>query len=147
VPFDLQDIEEEGRGRIPAHSHLMGAWVQAGILGAVFWAYVFWLALKSVFRLAMLRPGTAPVYMWILVGFIWDVLFSPFGATQRTLAALAIVLTMDLLEPQSSGHGVLKQPHRGGWRRMPARERLQLSRRNQNSPSSGTLLIPGPNEP
>ena len=52
----LQDLDPDWRGLIPVHSHLMGAWVWAGILGAIFWAYIFWLVIKGIVRVSILRP-------------------------------------------------------------------------------------------
>jgi hypothetical protein len=102
TPLDLQDIETERRGLIPTHSHLMGSWVTAGILGALFWAYIFWLVLKGVVRAAMVRPPLAPLLTFLLVSSLWNVLFSPFGSTERINEALSILITLDLLEPAAA---------------------------------------------
>ena len=44
--------EEKEDCLIPAHSHLLGAWVQAGILGALFWLWVLTLPRSSAGRAA-----------------------------------------------------------------------------------------------
>lgn len=97
IETDLEDLEENFQGLIPAHSHLMGAWVQAGICGAVFWVYVFFLALKAMIRNSILRPPIAPIYAFMLIQFLWDILFSPFSSTRRVTEALMIVITLDLI--------------------------------------------------
>lgn len=102
TPLDLQDIETEKQGLIPTHSHLMGAWVTAGILGALFWAYVFWLVLKGVIRAAIVRPPMAPLFAFLLVSSLWNVLFSPFGSIERMKEALSIVIILDLLQPAAA---------------------------------------------
>lgn len=86
-------------GTIPTHSHLMGAWVQAGVLGAVFWIYVMWLAIKAVVHVAINRPSLAPIYEWLLLIFLWDIMFSPFAFTRRVTESLVLVIIIDLLEP------------------------------------------------
>ncbi|MGA7856552.1 MAG: O-antigen ligase family protein [Terracidiphilus sp.] len=107
IQTDLED-QEASQGMIPAHSHLMSTWVQAGIFGAIFWIYILWLVFKGVIRVATLRPPNAPLYAWMLVGFAWDILFSPFGNTARMQEALMLVIILDL---QDSWQAVLKVAH------------------------------------
>jgi hypothetical protein len=104
IQTDLED-QEDSKGMIPAHSHLMSTWVQAGILGAIFWAYILWIVFKGIMRVATLRPPNAPLYAWMLVGFSWDILFSPFGNTARMQEALMLVIILDL---EDSWQAVLK---------------------------------------
>ena len=108
----LEYLEESQEGLIPAHSHLMGAWVQAGILGAIFWAYIFWLTIKGLMRVSILRPPLAPVYAMMLVGFMWSILFSPFANTGRIQAALWIVIILDLLETETPAGGIWERQRR-----------------------------------
>jgi hypothetical protein len=145
--LDLRDVEQQGQGLIPAHSHLMGAWVQAGILGAVFWAYVLWLSLKGIVRVSLLLPPLAPLYAMMLVSFVWGIWFSPFASTERTQAALVIIFTLDLLDTKVPGFQALERPSRSKWRRSPLRGPLAVSRSNVNVPPSGATRIPGPFDP
>src|SRR6476659_5175988 len=80
----------------------MGAWVWAGILGAVFWAYVIWLSLRATVRVATSLPALAPLYAYFVPGMVWVVLFSPFGLNARIQDALTLVIIFDLLETQPS---------------------------------------------
>ena len=89
----------EARGVIPAHSHLVQAWVFAGIVGAIFWAYLLWLVLRAILRVAVYRPSLAPVYAWLLATYAWAILFSPFGSTSRLIEAATITIIVDLLDP------------------------------------------------
>lgn len=84
-------------GLIPAHSHIMGSWIWAGILGATFWMYIFWLALQAALRVTSLRLPLAPLYAYAIIGLIWNVFFSPFGQTARIGDAVAILIVIDLL--------------------------------------------------
>jgi O-antigen ligase len=143
MKVDLQDEEESFQGLIPAHSHLMGAWVQAGIVGALFWAYIFRLTAKALVRVAVLRPALSPVYAFMLVGFLWDILFSPFGSFERFLDALLIVIILDLLESAPRVVRVLGWFRRSAWRRHPGRRNALTSRSNatypHSDPSPGSL--------
>ena len=119
---NLQEMEmSSSNGMIPAHSHLMGAWVNAGILGAVFWAFIFWRVIKGIVQVTVLRPPLAPVYAYLLVELSWDILFSPFGSTLRMYESIVIVIMMDLLD--SAPHLVRAWPslRKRAWRRQPFR--------------------------
>ena len=96
--FTSSELYDIGAGYIPTHSHLMGAWVWAGIFGATFWLYVLWLTARATIRLGLLRPPLAPVYAWIVPGMFWQIMFSPFGLNVRMYDAVAIVIMIDLLE-------------------------------------------------
>jgi hypothetical protein len=79
---------------IPSHSHLFGAWVESGIMGAVFWCWVLWLTGSTLFR-ASGREPLFPFFAFIALLLMWDVLFSPYGADRRfatTYFAYAMVL-------------------------------------------------------
>jgi hypothetical protein len=124
-PGNLGEMEvSSAYGLIPSHSHLMGAWVSAGILGAVFWAFIFWLVIKGIVRVTVLRPPLAPVYAYLLVEFSWAILFSPFGSTLRMYESMVMVIMMDLLG--SAPHLVRALPplRKRAWRRQPFRGRI-----------------------
>jgi hypothetical protein len=116
--MDLKDLEGE-EGVIPAHSHLMGAWVWAGVLGAIFWAYIFWLVLKTTVLVSNLLPPLTPIYAWILVSYLWAILFSPFGREDRIIEAATIVIMVDLLESAPIGKKTPNWMRRSKWHRMP----------------------------
>ena len=75
---------------IPSHSHLLGAWVEAGIMGGIFWTAVMALALGALYRTLKTRNAPGTFLAFVLIFLIWDVLFSPFGANQRFIKALQI---------------------------------------------------------
>ncbi|WP_198341616.1 hypothetical protein [Perlucidibaca aquatica] len=80
-------------GLIPSHSYLFGAWVEAGLLGGIFWIYIF---LISIFRVLpaifLVGNGVALIALLALPGWIWNIFFSPFGANVRVDAAAVIVI-------------------------------------------------------
>ena len=88
---------------IPAHSHLIGAWVHAGILGAVFWAWVVVLALRVLSRVYRTDEPLSPLIAFLAVILIWDILFSPYGAERRFITPYYVVVMMSYLTstPQS----------------------------------------------
>jgi hypothetical protein len=82
---------------IPTHSHLTMAWVEGGILGGICWIYILILTIRGILRLSSLRPPLAPLYSYLLVGFLWDILYSPFGSVNRIRAAFYVLLSYSIL--------------------------------------------------
>lgn len=64
---------------IGAHSHLLGFWLEYGILGLPIWIYVIFLFFRHLRRYA----GAVPQWFCIIVvglpNYIWGILFSPFA--------------------------------------------------------------------
>jgi hypothetical protein len=77
---------------IPTHSYLFGAWVDGGILGAVFWLWALALAGSILPWLHKLADGRVPLVAFLGFTFLWAVLFSPFGAEARLTAAFSLVV-------------------------------------------------------
>jgi hypothetical protein len=94
---DSDEPEETEFPIIPTHSHLTMGWVEGGILGGICWIYIFVLVLRAVLRLTTLRPHLAPLYSYLLVNFLWDILYSPFGSVNRMRAAFFILLSYFIL--------------------------------------------------
>ena len=67
---------------IPSHSFFFGAWVESGIMGAIFWAWIFMLAFHTLWRAQGCEP-LFPIMVMITVLLLWNILFSPYGADQR----------------------------------------------------------------
>ena len=111
---------------IPTHSHLTLGWVESGILGGIFWIYVLVLTLRAVFNLSARRPAFAPLYAYLLVSFLWDILYSPFGSINRMWAAFYILLSYHVLE--TSAAEVLDARRQKVKLNISGR-RLQLARR------------------
>lgn len=96
-------------GTIPTHSHILGSWAEAGAAGGLFWILVLWLALRTFYR--MLGHERLPYrlfLLFVLVFFIWDILFSPFGLERRVTdpAMIMVITAMQRLldtEDQESG--------------------------------------------
>ena len=84
--------EEMRNGFIPTHSYLFGAWVDAGILGAVFWAWIFVLAARVLMRVYPETAQLLPVVAFLSFLLLWDILFSPYGTESRYAVPYSIVL-------------------------------------------------------
>ena len=77
--------ESAYRALIPSHSYLMGAFVWAGVFGGLFWLVL----LNSTLRLFLININLLPLYFHIgMIGFLWNVFFSPFGASGRWGASI-----------------------------------------------------------
>ena len=118
IETDLEALEQSSQGLIPAHSHLMGAWIWAGIFGGVFWAYLFWLSSKGLIAVSNLQPPFALLYATMLFSFLFDILFSPFNTGRRLVDAFVVVIIVDLLEVESVAR-VSKQLLQRRFRRQP----------------------------
>jgi len=72
---------------IPSHSYLMGAIVWGGFFAGLFWLFILYkiinLMVKNGNKLSLLQ-----VYLSITT--LWNILFSPFGASARWATALSI---------------------------------------------------------
>jgi len=98
----------ESSDLIPTHSHILQAWVWAGVVGAIFWAVIFWLVLKSI-----ILNYRFPTPLFVLVIFlglqsVWDILFSPFGAFMRLIWAMRLtifIVSLFLVKAQASAEG------------------------------------------
>lgn len=77
---------------IPCHSHILQAWVWAGVLGALFWLFVLRWLLKIAWTSFRWPTALFAPLMFLVMMSAWDVLFSPFGSMTRF--AWAIKLTV-----------------------------------------------------
>jgi len=77
---------------IPAHSHIMQAWVWAGLLGAIFWFVVLKFIFSALLSIMRYPNVLQPITVFFCIGAIWDILFSPFGSIMRFLWALKLVV-------------------------------------------------------
>ena len=82
---------------IPSHSFFFGAWVEAGVFGGLFWAYVMGIAILASYRLLAQQQFYLPVVIYAVLLLMWNVMFSPFGADARFTAAFQIVVIMWVL--------------------------------------------------
>ena len=134
--YDLRLLTRPDPDLIPTHSHLMGGWVEAGILGAVFWLWVLLLVFRVLSDLYLTAEPLGPLIAFIGFMTLWDVVFSPFGAERRFTVPFNVVLMMfawDVLRARlpregADGSGLLprlrrtRAPAPGAWRPAPPGE-------------------------
>jgi len=87
---------------IPTHSYVVGAWVEAGIVGAIFWLFILFHGIKALRRAMEAIPQLIPIISFLLISFVWAILFSPFGHSGRIIAAFNIVLASFVLAKRNS---------------------------------------------
>ena len=110
VEIKARDLLDVRHGLIPSHSHLFGAWVEAGIAGAIFWIWVLYKIAKTFPLLVSLDSKFYPsLILYHLVGFVWGILFSPFGAEDRVYAALDLVLMFFVWDSSRSISQLMKK--------------------------------------
>ena len=84
-------------GLIPSHSHILGAWVDAGILGALFWILVLFMTLKRLARVQPLSAPLLPLAVFSAFTLLWDIVLSGYGAEMRMITTYHIVVVMSCL--------------------------------------------------
>ena len=65
---------------IPAHSHLVGYWLEYGILGLPFWLYVLWLMFRYFRRDVDTVPALFGLFALGIPSVIWSILFNPYSS-------------------------------------------------------------------
>ncbi len=126
---DSDDSEDTANAVIPTHSHLTMAWVESGILGGICWIYIFILTFRAVLQLGALRPPMAPLYCYLLVWSLWNILYSPFGSVNRLWAAFFILLSYHILQPAAGvlpARRLVLRARRLQVKYLPSRRRFPL---------------------
>ncbi len=77
---------------IPSHSHLFGAWADGGIFAAASWLFVIWLSLKMLAQLWRWGHPFAPLFIFVGLETLWDVLLSP-GPIRLDIAIRSIIIS------------------------------------------------------
>jgi O-antigen ligase len=104
-------VEELEVGLIPTHSCLFGAWVDAGILGALFWAWMLVIIVKAFLRVYPASVSILPIMSLLGFQLLWDILFSPYGAKARYQVSyeFVMVITCAGMVPHAVVQSVLRK--------------------------------------
>jgi hypothetical protein len=78
---------------IPSHSHLFGAWADAGIFAALSWLFIVWLNLKMLAQLWRWGHPFAPLFVFVGIETLWDVLLSPGPIRLDIAVRVAVIAT------------------------------------------------------
>jgi hypothetical protein len=90
----VSEIELRKVGMFSAHSQMLQAWIEGGILAAFFWfVYGYWLIRAAAYS-ALFRPldACSPVFLFILLYGIWDLIMTPFSSPSRLPIAMGIAI-------------------------------------------------------
>jgi hypothetical protein len=103
---------------IPSHSHIMQAWMEAGLMGGLFWMYVI-----LVIGLGIATPfqDSKRLSLWaciVATSMVWNICFSPISARLDIALILAVYLNQifpwpvamparSLARPQFPQHGAM----------------------------------------
>lgn len=79
---------------IPTHSHILGAWVDAGFLGAVFWFFVLGLAMRAAYVSSVQICSLRVLTIFCALTLAWNIPFSPFGAEERFITPLYVLIVL-----------------------------------------------------
>ena len=82
---------------IPTHSHLLGAWVEAGVMGALFWARLLCLAFLCLTRLPKNADHLLPLAGFACLDLLWAIPFSPFSFSERLFRAFEVTVMLTQL--------------------------------------------------
>jgi O-antigen ligase len=112
--------EEIISGTIPAHSYLLQAWVWAGIVGALFWAWVFVFTARAFMRIYPPTAALLPLFSFVALFLLWEILFSPFGEEVRIIFPyyMVVVMTLSSLAPRKAVRTVIKKAKKKDRRRI-----------------------------
>lgn len=80
---------------VPAHSHIVGFWVQYGIFGLILWLYVFYLIYKLLKWNLSAIPQWYGYFALTVCSCLWNILFSPYGQRAEVPFFIAAMLFAD----------------------------------------------------
>ncbi len=81
-------------GQIPAHSYFFRAWVEAGVLGGVFWGWAFVMTARALTRVYPDTVELLPAMAFLAFLLLWNIPFSPYGTQERTLFPYTLITMM-----------------------------------------------------
>jgi len=76
--------------KIPNHSMIFTAWLEGGILAAIFWFYLLKLGVSWFMRTSGKAKPFGLVANYLAINFFWALLFSPLGAGSRVILAFTL---------------------------------------------------------
>jgi hypothetical protein len=101
---DMERELVENEFRIPAHSYLLEAWVEAGVAGALFWGWIAFLTLRVLVRFYPARVGFVPLAGFVAFTLLWDIAFTPYGQQDRLFVPYYVVVLLTCLGTSTVGY-------------------------------------------
>lgn len=92
--YDVNSFTSDDEiGLIPTHSYLVGSWVYAGFLGALFWLFILFCIIKALKEgVFLITPKLIAMAVYCTIPLIWDILFSPFSYRLRFIFYIVMVI-------------------------------------------------------
>ena len=87
APWDQLHLDLQ----IPSHSHVLGAWIESGFAGALFWGAAFVLMARALAYGLVKQAFVSGIEYAVLLRCLWEILFSPFGLYYRLTMAVFLV--------------------------------------------------------
>lgn len=80
---------------LPSHSHIVGAWMQDGILGGIFWLFVLWMCWKIfISGCFIFESRLLCLLMFQFYSLLWNIMFSPFSDRVSVAAFLITIFVI-----------------------------------------------------
>ena len=83
----------------PSHSHIFGAWVDAGFLASISWIIVLIFTTKILIQASFYQNPLTPLTLFASLTLLWDVIFSP-GPNRIEVGLILALLIMALYRMQ-----------------------------------------------
>lgn len=96
-------------GLIPSHSFILGAWVESGFVGAIFWFWALVLTARALIATYGTKSALTPLIAFVAFNLLWNIPFSPFGAEARFYFPYYLVLMIYALTLSRSSMAI-KEP-------------------------------------
>jgi hypothetical protein len=98
-----------------SHSHLIGAWVEAGVFGGLFWILVLSVTARRLLGGRWRDEPLSPLILFAGCMLIWDIMFSPFAQERRFINPYFMYCAIKVTEIQRRS---VKRPTRITVRRQ-----------------------------
>ena len=88
---------------IPAHSHIICAWVWHGFAGLLFWSYIVYLILLFLWKYLMKDPPLIAFSLLMSFIFLWNIFFSPIAdRIGEAMKIIFFILSMSHIDKLSN---------------------------------------------
>ncbi|MET3598508.1 hypothetical protein [Martelella mangrovi] len=77
---------------IPTHSFIFSAWVNHGLIGALFWLFILIISFRAILASVFGFRPSGPLELLCFFWLTWAIFFSPFGLTQRIFVPIYVCI-------------------------------------------------------
>ena len=87
-------------GLMPSHSHVVGFWVNYGLLGLPFWLYIFYCMIRHLRHNIAAIPQWYGYFAYYLPLNLWHIFFSPYGNRIEDCVFVTCLMLADAVRKQ-----------------------------------------------